>query len=283
MAKDFSSMEDSNRSSNPSIHQHSGAARRVLLQGGAAAALAGLAGAFSTGLASCGSLLDALIASAGSLTDAGKARCRIELANYFAAALLMPYGRFLDLADSTAYDIDRITATFSVSFEMACHRLTTLQRRGAQGVPFFFLRIDRAGNVTKRFNATTFLLAEQGGACPVWNIHSAFARPGVIIPQFVELPDAGQYFTISRTTDRPVTSRHTQDRKLVVALGCEREHADRVGYAAPLIGDGAGSVARIGINCHICPRHACAQRAHEPLHVNLPLNANRRGTTRYES
>ena len=234
-------------------------------------------------LASCGSLLDALIASAGSLTDAGKARCRIELANYFAAALLMPYGRFLDLAESTAYDIDRITATFSVSFEMACHRLTTLQRRGAQGVPFFFLRIDRAGNVTKRFNATTFLLAEQGGACPVWNIHSPFARPGVIIPQCVELPDAGQYFTISRTTDRPVTSRHTQDRKLVVALGCEREHADRVGYAAPLIGDGAGSVARIGINCHICPRHACAQRAHEPLHVNLPLNANRRGTTRYES
>lgn len=234
-------------------------------------------------LASCSNLLDSLTADAGTLSDAGKARCRVELANYFSAALLMPYGPTLALAEATGYDIDRITATFSVSFEMACHRLTTLQRKGAQGVPFFFLRIDRAGNVTKRFNATPFTLAEQGGACPVWNIHSAFASPGVIIPQFVELPDAGQFFTISRTTDRPVTSRLTQGRRLVVALGCGREHADRVGYAAPLSGEDSGTVARIGINCHICPRHACSQRAHEPLHVNLPVNANRRGSTRYES
>jgi hypothetical protein len=234
-------------------------------------------------LVSCKSLLDALIKDAGTLSPVGQARCRVELANYFAAAILMPYDPLLRLAEATGYDINRISATFGVTFEMACQRLTTLQRKGAQGVPFFFLRIDKAGNVTKRFNATPFTLAEQGGACPVWNIHSAFAAPGVIVPQFVELPDAGQFFTISRTTDRPVLSRHTQDRRLVVTLGCERAHVKRIGYAAPFNLEDAASIAKIGINCHICSRHACAQRAHEPVHLKLPVNANRRGSTRYES
>src|SRR3546814_3562161 len=84
---------------------------------------------------------------------------------------------------------------------------------GARGVPFFFLRVDKAGNVTKRFNATSFNIAEYGGACPVWNIHTSFRTPGVIVPQFVELPDGERFFTISRTTERPVFSRDTQDRR----------------------------------------------------------------------
>jgi predicted transcriptional regulator/transcriptional regulator with XRE-family HTH domain len=234
-------------------------------------------------LASCSAQLDELTQGAGISSEAGRARCRVELANYFAAALLMPYDQILKLAEDTQYDIDHIAATFGVSFEQACQRLTTLQRKGAQGVPFFFLRIDKAGNVTKRFNATPFTLAEQGGSCPAWNIHSAFGAPGDTISQFVELPDAGQFFTISRTTNRPVISRHSQDRRMVVTLGCERAHVKRIGYAAPFNLDDNDNIIKIGINCHICPRHACAQRAHEPLHVNLPLNANRRGSTRYES
>ncbi|MDT8326842.1 MAG: short-chain fatty acyl-CoA regulator family protein [Roseovarius sp.] len=234
-------------------------------------------------MVSCGSLLDSLVSDAGTLSDTARARCRVELANYFAAAFLMPYAPFLAQVKQTGYDIDRVATTFGVSFEMVCHRLTTLQRKGAQGVPFFFLRIDRAGNVTKRFNATPFTLAEKGGACPVWNIHSAFAAPGTIIPQVVELPDAGQFFTISRTTDRPVISRHTQDRRLVVTLGCERAHAEQIGYASALRVTDEANIARIGLNCHICPRQACSQRAHEPMHVNLTIDANRRGSTRYES
>ena len=235
------------------------------------------------GLVSCGGLLDSLVADADISSDAGMARCRVELANYFAAAFLMPYDGVLACARATAYDIDRIALSFGVSFEQAAQRLTTLQRQGAQGVPFFFLRIDKSGNVTKRFNATSFTLAEQGGACPVWNIHGAFSVPGRIVPQFVELPDAGQFFTISRTTDRPVVSRHSLDRKLVVTLGCERSHVRDIGYANPFNLDDNTAIAKIGINCHICPRQACSERAHEPLHVNLPLDANRRGSTRYES
>src|SRR3546814_2667757 len=125
----------------------------------------------------------------------------------------MPYQAFYEAAEGSNYDVDRLAAAFGVSFEQVCHRLTTLQREGSRGVPFFFLRVDKAGNVTKRFNATSFHIAEYGGACPVWNIHTSFRTPGVIVPQFVELPDGDRSFTISRTTERPLFSRDTQDRR----------------------------------------------------------------------
>jgi hypothetical protein len=150
-------------------------------------------------------------------------------------------------------------------------------------VPFFFLRVDKAGNVTKRFNSTSFKLAEHGGACPVWNIHTAFRTPGTIVPQFVELPDGERFFTISRTTDRPVFSRSTQDYRLAIALGCEIAHARRIGYTAAFnLGD-PRLASPIGINCQLCPRQACAQRAHQPIFMELPISPNRRGNTRYES
>jgi predicted transcriptional regulator len=194
----------------------------------------------------------------------------------------MPYDAFLAAAEGTAYDIDRIAARFGVSFEQVCHRLTTLQREGARGIPFFFLRVDKAGNVTKRFNATSFHLAEHGGSCPKWNLHAVFAAPDVILPQFVELPDGERFLTISRTTNRPTFSRDTQDRRLAVALGCEMKYAHRIGYAAAYNLADPALLTPIGINCHLCPRQACAQRAHQPVHIDLPIDANRRGTTRYE-
>ena len=210
-------------------------------------------------------------------------RCHVELANYFAAAFLMPYEPFYEAAERMKYDVDRLAAAFGVSFEQVCHRLTTLQRDGAEGVPFFFLRVDKAGNVTKRFNATAHNIAEYGGSCPVWNIHTSFRTPGVIIPQFVELPDGERFFTINRTTERPVFSHETQDRRLALSLGCELKHAHRVGYAAPFNMKDERLFSPIGINCHLCPRQACAQRAHQPLFVDLPIDTNRRGDTRYES
>lgn len=228
-------------------------------------------------------VLDRLTHGSGISSPSGLARCHVELANYFAAAFLMPYQAFYETAERTGYDIDRLAAAFSVSFEQACHRLTTLQRRGSEGVPFFFLRVDKAGNVTKRFNSTTFNLAEYGGSCPVWNIHMTFRAPGVIHEQCVELPDGERFFTVSRTTDRPSFSHETQDRRLSLSLGCAIEHAGRIGYARQYnLGD-EGIFSQIGINCHICPRTACAQRAHQPLMVDLPLDTDRRGDTRYES
>ncbi|WP_420558153.1 helix-turn-helix domain-containing protein [Roseovarius sp.] len=210
-------------------------------------------------------------------------RLEVELGNYFAAAFLMPYEPFLNTAEETGYDIDRIALAFGVTFEQACHRLTTMQRDKAQGIPFFLLRLDRAGNVTKRFNATSFDLAEYGGACPVWNVHAAFSVPGVIFPQFVEMPDGQQFFSISRTVHRPVFSAETQDRRLTLTLGCEARHAHRIRYAASFKIDDPTLYQPIGINCQLCPRQACSQRAHQPLFINLPIDANRRGSTRYES
>ena len=228
-------------------------------------------------------LLNKLTAGSKITVGTSLSRCHVELANYFAAAYLMPYEPFLREAESMAYDIDRLAARFGVSFEQTCHRLTTLQRPGAQGVPFFFLRVDKAGNVTKRFNSTSFHLAEYGGACPVWKVHMAFRLAGVIIPQFVELPDGDRYFTINRTVDRPTVNFETQDHRLAISLGCELQYAKKLGYAAAFnVGD-ERMFSRIGINCHVCPRQACSQRAHQPLFIDLPLDTNRRGKTRYES
>jgi len=235
------------------------------------------------GLLECSDIVERYVASSDLTDEDGRARLAVELTNYFAAALLLPYDQVYALAEESKYDIDRIAAAFCVSVEQVCHRLTTLQRDGRRGVPFFFLRLDRAGNITKRFNATPFVLAEQGGSCPAWDIHGAFRTPGVIIPQFVELPEGEQFFTLCRTTDRPVFSRQTQDRRLVVVLGCERAQAHRVGYAGQFNLSDPALFVPIGINCHLCPRQACSQRAHQPLNVRLRIDADRRGRTRYES
>lgn len=228
-------------------------------------------------------ILDDLTAASGIGSERGVARCQVELANYFAAAFLMPYAEFRRTAEKTKYDVDRLAARFNCSYEQVCHRLTTLQRPSAKGVPFFFLRIDKAGNVTKRFNSTSFNLAEFGGSCPVWNIHTAFLLPGDVMPQFVELPDGQRFFTLSRTVDRPSFNRETQNHRVAVAIGCEMQYAHMVGYAKAFNFQVPDLFSPIGINCHVCSRQACSQRAHQPLFVELPIDPTRRGNTRYES
>jgi predicted transcriptional regulator/transcriptional regulator with XRE-family HTH domain len=235
------------------------------------------------GLMEYGDTIDAVIERAEINEPRGQARCRVELANYFAAAMLMPYEDFLSAAHKNLYDFDHLAALFGVSFEQACHRATTLQRDGAQGVPFFFLRIDKAGNVTKRFNATSFHLAEHGGACPRWNIHLCFRTPGHTLSQFVEMPDGSKYFTINRTVDRPSTGHLSQDNRLAITLGCSIEHASKLVYASLYQLTDPNLTTPIGINCRLCPRQHCAQRAHQPIHLDLPIDENRRGSTRFES
>ena len=231
------------------------------------------------GLIECRPTLEALLDS-GPADAQGRARCLIELANYFAAAVLMPYAAFLAEAQASKYDFDHLATRFGVSFEQACHRATTMQRDGAQGVPFFFLRIDKAGNVTKRFNATDFHLAEYGGACPRLDVHMTFRTPGRIVPQLVEMPDASQYFVFARTVDRPTFERHAQDNRLAVAMGCAIAHAPAIGYAEG-VSLGTAPVTPIGINCRICPRESCDQRAHHASILTTPVDEHRRGATRY--
>jgi len=233
------------------------------------------------GLIESGSLFDALIAQVADDRQ-GRARLRIELANYFAAAVLMPYDTFLAEARASKYDLDHLATRFGVSFEQACHRATTMQRDGAQGVPFFFLRIDKAGNVTKRFNATDFHLAEYGGACPRLDVHMSFRLPGRILSQLVEMPDSSQYFVFARTVDRPTFARSRQDNRLAVAMGCKIEHAAGIGYAEGL-SLGTAPLTPVGINCRVCPRANCDQRAHHASILTTPVDERHRGATRYDA
>lgn len=224
--------------------------------------------------------LDAILAASDLDDPARLARCRVELANYFAAAVLMPYRRFLTEARASKYDFDHLATRFGVSFEQACHRATTLQRSSARGVPFFFMRVDKAGNVTKRFNSTDFQLAQYGGACPRLDVHVSFRTPGRVVPQVVEMPDGSQFFVFARSVDRPSFSRHTADTRLAVAMGCAIEHAAEIGYAEEVSFTGTRATP-IGINCRVCPRANCDQRAHHAILLATAVNENRRGATRY--
>ena len=234
------------------------------------------------GLIECRTILEALLDGSGIEDEQGRVRCKVELANYFAAAALMPYDAFLTEARNSKYDFDYLATRFGVSFEQACHRATALQREGAQGVPFFFLRLDKAGNVTKRFNATDFHLAEYGGACPKLDVHMTFRLPGRIVSQVVEMPDSSQYFVFARTVDRPTFERHGQDNRLAVAMGCTIGHATEIGYAEGIALNGAQATP-IGINCRICPRAGCEQRAHQASVLKTAVDESRRGATRYDA
>lgn len=215
--------------------------------------------------------------------DVASSRCRVELANYFASAVLMPYDDFYDEALITRYDIERLAAIFSVSYEQVCHRLTTLQKPGKRGVPFFFLRIDRGGNVSKRFNVTPIQLARFGGACPKLDVHYCFRVPGRILTQVVEMPDHSRYMTINRTVERPSIRFSTEDKRLAISLGCPVEYAPELVYGSLQDSVSTQQVTEVGINCRLCPRLNCQQRAHDPFYTTLKIDEDRRGLTHFES
>jgi predicted transcriptional regulator len=156
---------------------------------------------------------------------------RVTLTNYSAAATLMPYGRFYQNALDTGYDVELLTRRFDTSYEQTAHRLTTLQRVGARGVPFFFVRVDMAGNISKHFSAGLFHISKFGEASPLWNIHTCFQTPGKTIPQVVEFPDGIKYFSVARAILRPEKSHGEQTQMVAIGLGCELKHAPALVYA----------------------------------------------------
>ena len=215
--------------------------------------------------------------------DLAASRCRVELANYFAAAIMMPYEEFHTEMLRMRYDIERLAARFAVSFEHVCQRLTTMQKPGKRGIPFFFLRIDRGGNVSKRFNVTSIQLARFGGACPKLDVHYCFRVPGRILTQNVEMPDHSRYFTINRTVDRPSIRYSSEDNRLAVSLGCPVEYAPEMVYGNSIDPSFTQMITEVGVNCRLCPRQGCKQRAHDPFNSSLKIDEDRRGITHFES
>ncbi|MBA3810141.1 MAG: DUF2083 domain-containing protein [Caulobacteraceae bacterium] len=196
---------------------------------------------------------------------------KVSLANYLAAATLMPYEAFRQACEGAGHDIDLIRTRFGASFEQVCHRMTTLSRPTARGIPFFMLRVDSAGNISKRFAGAAFPFSRFGGTCPRWKIHGAFRSPGKILTQIVETPDGRRYFTLARTVWRIASPYAEGDSELAVGLGCELKYASRLVYARGVdLADPA--VTQIGPACRVCERPACRQRAVEPAGRTLTVD-----------
>ncbi len=214
--------------------------------------------------------IEALVAVIAPSSGEAGSLIRLGLLNYAAAAVLMPYERFRTAAADLRHDVEALAARFGVSFEQACHRLSSLQRPGARGVPYFFLRVDPAGNVSKRFSAAGFPFARFGGSCPRWVVHAAFAQPGRIHVQVAALPDGAAFLCFARCVVGRAASWGEPPPTHVVAMGCDLGHADQVAYADGI--DLARAAVGIGLSCRLCDRQACRSRAFPPLEHRLALD-----------
>ena len=254
-----------------SVRRYDRHRRRLLLSEGLSGPGRAFAAAYQLALQEHDNDLAAMVARAAP-PDAPTARLlKVSLANYLAAAAMMPYEPFREACEGAGHDIELIRARFGASFEQVCHRLTTLSRPTARGVPFFMLRVDSAGNVSKRFAGGAFPFSRFGGACPRWRIHSAFRSPGRILTQIVETPDGARYFTLARTVWRIASPHAEEDCELAIGLGCELKYAARLTYARGLdLAEPA--VTQIGPACRVCERPACPQRAAEPAGRTLTID-----------
>ncbi|SEO94656.1 hypothetical protein SAMN04490248_1172 [Salinihabitans flavidus] len=227
-------------------------------------------------------LLEATLDLARFQTDAARAIAKIGLANYFAGAALMPYAVFLAAAQDTRHDLEVLANRFSASIEQVAHRLSTLQRPGAKGVPFFFVRVDQAGTITKRHSAARLQFARFGGACPLWNVHRAFETPGRFLRQLAETPDGVRYVSLARDISKPGGHFGAPVRRYAIALGCEVKYAAALVFADHMDIDNPNAYEPIGISCRICERRDCHQRSVPPLERQLTINENERHTLPYE-
>lgn len=223
--------------------------------------------------------IDAVVEAAPLPDIEARRLLRVGLANYAAGALVMPYEAFRTAARATRHDIDRLSRRFGVSFEQACHRLSTLQRPGAEGIPFYFCRVDMAGNITKRHSATRMQFARFGGACPLWIVHEAVAIPDRILVQHSETPDGVRYVSMAKGLVKPSGSFHRRPRRYAVLLGCEAAHAADFVYADAI--DRAAKPVGIGPSCHLCPRDDCDQRAFPPADRAIAVEADVRRVVPY--
>lgn len=225
-------------------------------------------------------LLEATLDLARFSTPEARDIAKIGLANYFAGAALLPYRAFQEAVKVTRYDLERLADIFGASVEQIAHRLSTLQRPGAKGIPFFFVRVDQAGTITKRHSATRLQFARFGGACPLWNVHAAFETPGKFLRQLAETPDGVRYLCLARDVSKPAGAYLAPVRRYAICLGCEVQHAHELVYSDGL--DLKGRFEPIGISCRICERRDCHQRSVPPLERRLKVDPDRRGLLPYE-
>lgn len=213
------------------------------------------------GMLEHGDMIEALVAQAALSSDAAREGARLALSNYYAGAMLMPYTAFLESAEAHAYDIDLLAHQFGVGFEAVCHRLSTMQRPGHSGLPVFFVRVDQAGNVSKRQSATAFHFSRVGGTCPLWIVYEAFSQPGRVLRQVARMPDGGTHLWIARHVSTGAGGFNAPGKSFAVALGCDISQAHRMVYSKGLDMQDPSVATPIGTGCKVCERNDCPQRA----------------------
>ncbi|UTW55355.1 short-chain fatty acyl-CoA regulator family protein [Kordiimonas sp. SCSIO 12610] len=209
-------------------------------------------------------LISSTLAESSFETEDGEKLTRSALANYAAGAIIMPYNAFARAAEERQYDVEALARQFNTSFEQVAHRLTTLQKPSQEGVPFFFIRIDAAGNVSKRLDGAGFPFARHGGSCPLWVLHKAFSNPRKLMTQWVELPDGERFFSVVRTVTSGGGSFEQPSIERAIALCCSSEHAHKLVYTKG-INISKVEPTPIGITCRLCHRSDCVARAEPPI------------------
>ena len=227
--------------------------------------------------------IEAIIARSDKHLTAGESTTlwRVALANYFAAALLMPYDDFLRSAEEMRYDVELLQHHYLASFEQVCHRLTSMRRLDAPGVPFHFVRVDIAGNISKRFSGTGIRFARFSGSCPRWDVHAAFLTPGRIRTQLSKMPDGTAYFCVARTIRKSYGGYGSGDTLMAVGIGCPVSYARKLVYGDGYDLDNLDAAVPIGTTCRLCERLDCEQRAFPPLQHGLTIDGNVRGRSFY--
>lgn len=201
-------------------------------------------------------------------TKAARETAAGALSSYAAAAVIMAYEPFQEDAVRYRYDVELLAHRYGVSFEQACHRLTTLRRPDALGLPFAFMRSDPAGFITKRFALPRLPIPRYGNACPLWAVYSAFQTAGVIIRQLAELPNGDRFLFIARATVKNQGVFQQQRQVVSVMLALDAIHADKTVYADGLNLSASELITPIGPTCRLCPRQACRYREEPPILVS---------------
>jgi len=238
--------------------------------------------AYQVGLLEQGVLIETLLDEAGFHSESAREVCRMTFANYFAGAVVLPYSEFLEAAAESRHDLDKLAFRFDASREQVCHRLSMLQRPGNKGVPFYFLRIDRAGNITKRHSATSLRFTRFGGSCPLWNIHSAFESHGEILRQLASTPDGRRYLCLAFSKTIRSSDFRKASRKYAIGLGCEAKYANQLVYADDLDVTDTDRFEPIGTGCRICERATCSHRSVPPLARDIKVDHQERNVVPFE-
>ncbi|MEQ1501049.1 MAG: short-chain fatty acyl-CoA regulator family protein [Myxococcota bacterium] len=231
-----------------------------------------------------GEVIDRIARDDRLTTDESRTLCRVVLASWFAGAVLMPYDRLLSAARELRYDVELLGHRFRTSWEQVCHRLTSLRRPGAEGVPFHLIRVDVAGNISKRFTASGIRFPRFSGVCARWSVFQAFQTPGLVRTQVSRMPDDTMYFCFSRTVRRESGGFHAPHAVHAVGMGCRLEHGRQLVYSdgidleGPSV-PGGPAATPIGVTCRTCERSDCAQRVCPAVDHPIRIDPNVRGVS----